>query len=165
MKRKLFAGLAFLALLLTVNSCTNYDDYLSEYEVRKMIEQALKEHGKTQWEIVVFDIRKNDWEWNDAERRWQVFADLPELTEFIYEEGAALGHVFLGLQGKDEVQTALPYSYTYKDTNTNEVFTETISCDFQLSNPSTVGFYLQQSDLNKDLNSPDNYSFRVVLIW
>ncbi|NLX81056.1 MAG: hypothetical protein GXZ03_05785 [Proteiniphilum sp.] len=175
MKRRLLAGLAFIVLLFTVNSCTTYDDYLSEYEVRKLIEQAIRDYDKeidldfTKWKIVNIEVKEGDWKWNDKAEQWQVFSDLPELTEFVYEEGAALGYVFLGEQGKDEVQIPLPYVNTYydgQDNNGNDIiFTETISCDFQLGNPSTVGFYIKESDLAKDNYAPNNYNFRVVLIW
>lgn len=175
MKRKLLAGLAFLALLLTVNSCTTYDDYLSEYEVRKLIEQAIRDYDKeidadfTRWKIVNVEVKAKDWSWNNNAEQWEVFADLPELTTYIYEEGAALGYVFLGTQGKDEVQVPLPYVNTYyggKDSDGYDIiFTETISCDFQLGKPSTAGFYIKSSDLFPDEGAPANYNFRVVLIW
>lgn len=170
MKRKLLAGLAFFALLLTVNSCTTYDDYLSEYEVRKMIEQAIRDYDKeidlefTRWDIVNVMVKENDWHWNEKSGQWQVVANLPELTEFIYESGAALGYLFLG-NGSDEVQVPLPYVNTYYDDNNDVIFTETISCDFQLGKPSTAGFYIKASDLAKDDYAPNNYTFRVVLIW
>lgn len=172
MKKILLATLSALAILMTISSCTT-SDYISEYEIRKMIEQAIKENNQnlefTQWEIVNIPVKEKDWEWNEDNSQWEVFADLPELTEFIYEKGAALGFIFLGTQGKDEVQKPMPYSNSYydgKDDAGNDIkFTETISCDFQLGKPSTVGFFIQSSDLFKDDNAPNNYNFRVVLIW
>lgn len=174
MKRKLTAVIAALMALILYSSCvTKSDDYLSELEIRRIIEQAIKDNNEkleiTQWDIVNVNVKKGDWKWNTDFEHWEAFADLPELTEFIYENGAALGYVFLGTQGKDEVQKLLPYVNTYydgNDINGNPVFfTETISCDFHLGSPSTVGFFIKASDLYDDPNAPQNYNFRIVLIW
>lgn len=168
--KSFFISLFLLGMLVVGYSCStsSTQDYLDEYEVRRMIEDAIRENNKqlefTQWKIVNINIKKDDWSWNDAALQWEAFADLPELTEFIYEEGAQLGYVFIGEQGVDEVQKLLPYveTYTADDGNT---FTETISCDFQLGNPSTVGFFIKDSQLAKDANAPQNFFFRIVLIW
>ena len=174
MKKKLLNSIwAFLLLTgvaFSFNACTTYsDDYLSELEIRRLIEQAIKDNNQnleiTQWEIVNIQVKKNDWKWNDKAEQWEAFADLPELTEFIYENGAALGYIFLGTQGVDEVQKLLPYVNTYSDFDGSNTFTETISCDFQLGTPSTVGFFIKLSDLFEDLDAPQNYNFRIVLIW
>lgn len=174
MKRKITVLLSFLALIITISSCTvASDDYLNEYEIRRLIEQAIKENNKdlefTQWKIVPYEIKKNDWKWNEQLGQYEVFRDIKDLTKFIYEEGAALGYVYLGTQNVDEVQKILPYVETHyggEDTNGNPIiFTETISCDFQLGNPSTVGFFIKSSDLFPDSEAQSNYNFRIVLIW
>ena len=178
MKKKLLNSIwAFLLLTgvaFSFNACTTYsDDYLSELEIRRLIEQAIKDNNEklefTQWKIVPIQVKKTEWEWNDKAEQWQAFADLPELTEFIYENGAALGYIFLGTQGVDEVQKILPYvdtHYAGDDEDGNPIiFTETISCDFQLGNPSTVGFFIEASDLFYDESAPLDYFFRIVLIW
>ena len=174
MKKKLLNSIWAVLLLTGVafsfNACTTYsDDYLSEPEIRRLIEQAIKDNNQnleiTQWEIVNIQVKKNDWKWNDKAEQWEAFEDLPELTEFIYENGAALGYIFLGTQGVDEVQKLLPYVNTYSDFDGSNTFTETISCDFQLGNPSTVGFFIEASDLFYDESAPLDYFFRIVLIW
>lgn len=140
---------------------------LSEAQIREIIKQET-ENIATGWKIVNISVKKEEWQWNDNAAQYETFADLPELTEFIYEEGAAIGYVFLGEQGVDEVQKLLPYINTYSGKNNageTVYFTETISCDFQLGNPSTVGFFIKSSDLFKDPEAPQNYNFRVVLIW
>lgn len=175
MKRKLFrvlfatfllVGLGFMAI-----SCGS-EDYLDEFEVRRMIQEELKKNNQnlefTQWKIVNISVAKKDWQWNDEARQYEAFADLPELTEFIYEEGAVLGYVFLGQQGVDEVQKALPYinTYSYTDEHGNTMtFTETISYDVQFGKPSTVAFFIKDSELAKDEDAPQDYNFRIVLIW
>lgn len=178
MKKKLLNSIWAVLLLTGVafsfNACTTYsDDYLSELEIRRLIEQAIKDNNEklefTQWKIVPIQVKKTEWEWNDKAEQWEAFADLPELTEFIYENGAALGYVFRGTQGVDEVQKILPYvdtHYTGDDEDGNPIiFTETISCDFQLGTPSSVGFFIKSSDLFEDSEAPQNYNFRIVLIW
>lgn len=174
MKRKLLTLALVLSGILLFNGCYTYsDDYLTEYEVRQMIEQALRDHNKdmpfSKWEVIFYNVKANDWKWNDKLRQWEAFGDLPELTEDIYEEGVALGYVFLSTENGGEVQRALPYVESYDDGDDDEgnpiYFTETISCDFHLGNPSTVGFFIKSSDLFPDENAPVNYTFRILLIW
>lgn len=175
MKRKLTAAvLAFFALLLYSSCVTSTDDYLSELEIRQMIEQAIKDNNEklefTQWDIVQIQVKESAWTWNELEEQWEAIAELPELTEFIYENGATIGYVYIGTQGVDEVQKLLPYVNTYyagddEVSGLPIIFTETISCDYQLGSPSTVRFTIKASDLYDDPDAPQNYYFRIVLIW
>lgn len=135
---------------------------LSEAQIREIIEEEAKK-AATSWEIINYNIKQGDWEWKEGSSQYEVIAELPELTEFIYENGAIIGYVFLGQQGKDEVQKLLPYINTYTDDG--QTFTETISFDVQLDDPSTVAFFIKSSDLFKDPEAPQNYNFRIVLIW
>lgn len=164
----------FLLLLFIGYSCSDStDDYISEYEIRRMIEEAIRENNQdlefTQWEIVNVSITKTDWEWDAETGRYDVIIELPELTEFIYENGAQLAYVFIGEQGVNEVQKMLPYVHTYYegvDEFGNEIlYTETISCDFQYGAPSTVAFYIQASDLFRNDDILADYNFRIVLVW
>lgn len=164
----------FLLLLFIGYSCSDStDDYISEYEIRRMIEEAIRENNQdlefTQWEIVNVSITKTDWEWDAETGRYDAIIELPELTEFIYENGAQLAYVFIGEQGVNEVQKMLPYVHTYYegvDEFGNEIlYTETISCDFQYGAPSTVAFYIQASDLFKNDDILADYNFRIVLVW
>ncbi len=159
MKRKLmYATLAIAGLFLGFGCST--DDTLTDYEVQKMIDQSLN----NQWTIVNINVSKSDWIWNDSKSQWEAIKSLPELTSNIYEQGAQLAYLFLGTQGSDEVQKLLPYVETWKDGNGN-IFTETISCDYQLGSPSTVAFFIKESDLYKDPDAPQNYAFRIVLLY
>lgn len=107
--------------------------------------------------------------WNEDIGRYEAIYDLPELTEFIYENGAALGYVFIGTQGVDEVQKLLPFVHTYSETDgegSTITYTETISCDFNLGSPSSVVFTLEMSDLAfYEDGVPVDMNFQVVLIW
>ncbi len=88
------ASAFFVSILAGSYSCAT-DDTLSELEIRRMIEEALRENNEnlefTQWEIVNIQVNQGDWQWNDQERRYEAIYSLPELTEFIYENGAVLG--------------------------------------------------------------------------
>lgn len=167
------ASLLFAAVLLGGYSCSRSEDYLDEFEVKRMIEEALRENNQklefTQWKIVNITVKKDDWTWNDEEnvKRYEAVYNLPELTEFIYEKGAVLGYVFIGEQDRDEVQKLLPYVHTYDDAD--PPYTETISFDIQYKNKGavkpTVAFYIQASDLVQADDYLYDYNFRIVLIW
>lgn len=159
MKRKLmYASLAIMGLFLGIACST--DNSLTHDDVQGMIDQSLN----NQWTIVNINVSKTDWVWNDSKSQWEAIKSLPELTSNIYEQGAQLASVFLGTQGYDEVQKLLPYIETLKDGNGN-IFTETISCDYQLGSPSTVAFFIKESNLYKDPDAPQNYAFRIVLLY
>ena len=182
MRKKIISSVksltVFSVLLLTAYSCSDSTrDYLDEYEIRRMIEEEIRKNNQelefTQWEIVNITVKKSDWKWvpierSDDEGRFEAIFDLPELTEFIYEDGAQIASVFIGEQGVDEVQKPLPYVKTYPATdlqNNAITFTETISCDFQYGSPSTVAFHIEASDLGKDLSALADYNFRIILVW
>jgi hypothetical protein len=186
MRRNLFktaiASLLFAVVLLGGYSCSDDDpyypdDYLTEAQVRRMIEEALRQNNEdievnfTKWEILPYTVSVDDWEWKENAGRYEAIYDLSKLTEFIYENGAVLGYVFIGQQGVDEVQKLLPYVHTYPITDANgnitATYTETISFDVQFApnEKSTVAFFIQASDLFRADEYLDNYNFRLVLIW
>ena len=179
------------AILFAGYSCSTSDDYITRAEARRLVEEALRSQANglseaeikrliddainlnnnnlefTQWEIVNIAVDANDWEWNSNSAQWEAIYNLSELTEYIYEYGAIISYVFIGEQGVDEVQKLLPYINTYSvlDGADTFTFTETISADFQIGNPSTVAFFIKDSDLAQDYEAPQNYNFRIVLIW
>ena len=66
-------------------------------------------------------------------------------TEFIYEDGAVIGYVFLGTQGINEVQVPLPYikSFLVDDGQNGLIdFTETISFEYSQQR-NEVTFYIE----------------------
>ena len=103
MTKPFLLSLLSASLLLASYSCGN-DDYLTEHDVRRMIEESLRQNNEqlefTQWKIVNIAIKKGDWQWDDDVKHYFVVCDLPELTEFIYENGANIGY---------------PVSYTHLD--------------------------------------------------
>lgn len=172
-------SLLSVAVLLGGYSCSDDypDDYLTEAQIRRMIEEALRQNNEelepkfTKWEILPYTVLEEHWEWNPDAGRYQAIYDLPELTDFIYEEGAVLGYVFIGQQGVDEVQKLLPFLFTYAETDENGniigTYTETISFDVQYApnGNSTVAFFIQASDLVRADGYLADYNFRIVLVW
>ncbi len=159
MKTKAIKSAKYAALLLLMliigYSCSDETEPQIDFE-------------ETQWKIVPVSIKKADWIWDNDAARYEAVVNLPELTKFVYESGAQLGYVFIGESGKNEVQKMLPFVHTYweNDGQGGEIlYTETISCDFQLGTPSTAAFYIQASDLGRDDTVLANYNFRIVLIW
>ena len=185
----IITALLITAILFAGYSCTTSDDYITRAEARRLVEEALRSQANglseaeikrliddainlnnnnlefTQWKIVNITVNASDWKWDNNSAQWEAFADLPELNEFIYENGAMISYVFIGEQGVDEVQKLLPYINTYSVMEGADTFTETISADFQQGNPSTVAFFIKDSALAQDPDAPQNYNFRIVLIW
>ncbi|MEA4917428.1 hypothetical protein [Proteiniphilum sp.] len=169
------ASLLFAFVLLGGYSCSDDypDDYVSESQVRRMIEEALRKNNQdfpfTLWEVVNITVNRNDWRWDENAAEWYAMADLPELKEDAYEVGAMLGYVFIKYENGPEVQKLLPYVNTYyaEDNVTGEVvyFTETVSAEYQLEGKSRVKFFIKDSQLARDPNAPQTYTFRIVLIW
>lgn len=196
MKRRiikpLFASLIFTALLIGAFACSTNDDYLDESEVRRMIEEALRDNNQqtgdylnemevkklieeavannmiiTEWNIENFTVNSTEWEWNPDFRRWEAEKQLEFIDEFIYEEGAVIGYVFLGEQNVNEVQVQLPYVKSYRLADGEGgffIFTETISYEYSiLTNRAT--FFIEPSDGIRDDDAKATYNFRIVMIW
>lgn len=158
MKKKLFLfSLSTLLLLFLGYGCSD-DDFLSDREIQEMIDNSLN----GQWQIIPIDIAGSDWQWfeNDYERYYFAIVDLPELTDYIFDDGAAHAYYYFDENRK----TALPYVKTIIADN-GIPFTETYSCDFELGNPSTVTFYLEASDGGKYEGYPPAARFTVLLIY
>ena len=142
----LITGTAFLA-----TSCSdNSDDFV-----------------ETAWNIENFTVNATQWTWNNSFNRWEATRPLDYIDNFIYENGAVLGFVFLGTPDQDEVQTSLPYirSYLQETTDGGLIdFTETIGFEYsKLTN--RVTFYIEPSDGVDDPEARQNYNFRIVMIW
>lgn len=149
MKRKLFsslfAGLLFIGIAFFTTSCSK-DDIV-----------------ETAWDIQDYTVEASQWSWKPAKGRWEAEKQLKYIDKFIYESGAVIGYVFLGVQNENEVQTQLPYLKTYHLDN-GEKFTETVGYEYSyLTNKVT--FYIEPSDGIKDEDARVRYQFRIVMIW
>lgn len=190
LSKTVITSLLLAAVLLGGYSCSDDgpyypDDYLTEAQIRRMIEEALRENNEqldfTRWEIVNITVENNSenkhWSWNDEYKRFEAVYELPKLNESIYEDGAVLGFIFIGPRDVNEVQKSLPYVHTYGiydgEGNIVNTYTETISFDIQYKKDKvekpTVAFFIQASDLfgsEDDVQYlEEEYNFRIVLIW
>jgi hypothetical protein len=157
MKRKLcLFSVSTLFLLFLGYGCAS-DDFLSDREIQEMIDNSLN----GQWQIIPVDIKSEDWDWfeNEYEGYYSVTVNLPELKDYIFDEGATHAYYYFNENSK----TALPYVKTIIGDN-GIPFTETYSCDFNLGNPSTVTFYLEASDAGRYNGNPPAAEFKVLLI-
>ena len=85
------------------------------------------------------------------------------ISEFIYESGAVIGYVFLGVQNEDEVQTQLPFTRrVFLDDGT--YFTETLGYEYSFLTKK-VTFYIAPADGIQDTEARTPYVFRLALIW
>lgn len=172
MKSKLTViGTALLLINFLLSGCSTSDDYLREFEVKRMIEEALKENNKdlyfTEWNIENFTVKASDWSWNSNLNRWENVRKLKYIDEFIYESGAVIGYIFIGTQDIDEIQIQLPYIQSYLVKNDQGElfnFTETIGSEYSYLTNS-ITFFIEPSDGFQDPGAKQNYNFRIVMIW
>lgn len=147
----LFVGLLFLGTTSVMTSCSDSTDDFVE----------------TAWNIENFSVSASQWSWNPNLNRWEATRQLELIDEFIYEDGAVIGYVFIGTQNVDEVQVPLPYIRSFVGGNAQDGFfdfTETISFEYsRLTN--RVTFCIEPSDGVEDQDAKQNYNFRIVMIW
>lgn len=155
MKRKLFtslfAGVLFAGLAFFATSCSDKNDDIVE----------------TKWEIQPYTVTASEWSWSTTNRRWEAVKQLDYIDDFIYEEGAVIGYVFLGEQNVDEVQVQLPYIKSYREADGQGgffVFTETIGYEYSILT-NKVTFFIEPSDGIEDQNAKVTYNFRIVMIY
>lgn len=150
MKRKLFsslfAGFLFVNIGFFASSCSDNDDII-----------------ETQWDIQDYEVKVSDWSWSSENERWEAVKQMKYIDEFIYESGAVIGYVFLGVQNQDEVQTQLPFTRrVYLDDGT--FFTETLGYEYSFLTEK-VTFYIAPANGIQDTEARTYYVFRLALIW
>jgi len=148
MKRKLFSSLfvvlLFLGIAFFTASCSDDID-------------------ETQWDIQDYEVKASEWSWNPSLERWEAVKPMKYISEFIYESGAVIGYVFLGVQNVDEVQTQLPFTRrVFLDDGT--YFTETLGYEYSFLTKK-VTFYIEPADGIQDTEARTQYVFRLALIW
>lgn len=158
MKRKLLLFSVSTLLVLFLGYGCSDDNFLSDREIQEMIDNSLN----GQWQVIPVNILSTDWQWYEDEYEGYYFAtvDLPELTDYIFDDGATHAYYYFN----DNSKTALPYVKTIKG-DQGVPFTETYSCDFNLGDPSTVTFYLEASDAGRYNGNPPAAIFKVLLIY
>jgi hypothetical protein len=112
--------------------------------------------NSTQWQLV------SDGGQNALNSYFRAEVSIPELTEFVYENGNVFCYMFQNVDGV-EVQTLLPFTVPYGESNgeLEYLWTETYACDFAVG---SVVFYVNYSDFFTEKRPPST-SFRIVLNW
>ena len=141
----LLVGVLFIGTALFLSSCSNSSDDIVE----------------TAWNIENFTVNASDWSWDAANGRWEAVKQLKFIDEFVYENGAVIGYVFVTENGK-EVQYQLPHTMNIVDGDA--AFTETVDYHFDFKT-SRVTFLIKPSDSFQDINAKLTYNFRIVMIW
>lgn len=124
-------------------------------------DDPVQDFVQTEWNIESFTVKASEWNWNDNMLRWEAVRQLSFIDEFIYENGAVIGYVFLNENGK-EVQYQLPH--TVNIIAGEFVLTETIDYHFDFKTKRAT-FIIKPSDSVEDPEAKQIYDFRIVMIW
>lgn len=141
-------------------SCTT-EEYITEEYIEYITEYVDPEGEFAYVFYDVVTIKKTDWKWDPAMQRFEASAEFPEFFRDEYDYGALVGNVFINENGEEKLQI-LPYIKTWQDGNIT--FTETISCALSFDK-QRVFFYIQSSDLIMDEEAPQEYEFKVSIIF
>lgn len=168
MKSKLtIFGLIATIFLFLGYSCSN-DDYITEREIQQMIDNSLN----GQWKVVFVTVNANDWDWvpnqdKDYKGYYSATANLPELTERIFDEGLVAAYYLPDNFTKSSLPYVQTFDYEYEEGGIfyDGTYTEHISCDFTLDNPSYVTFIIEASNRERFDASLQKREFQIVLIW
>ena len=154
-ERKLYTSLFTVILLISIAF------------IATSCEDSTDDFVETEWNIENFPVNSSQWGWNSELKRWEAKRPLGYIDDFIYEDGAVIGYVFIGTQGVNEVQVPLPYirSFLVDDGQNGFIdFTETISFEYSLQR-NEITFYIEPSDGFQDQDARQNYNFRIAMIW
>lgn len=168
MKSKLtIFGITTILFLFLGYSCSS-DDYLSDREIQQMIDNSLN----GQWKVVSITVKASDWQWvSNPEKNYKGYysasVDLPELTESIFDEGLVAAYYLPDNFNKSSLPYLQTFDYEYEEGGIiyDRNYTEHISCDYTLDNPSYVTFIIEASDRERFDENLVNRNFQIVLIW
>lgn len=146
--------LLLIASVLAFSSCTKdhyYTEYVTELPDGNFAEVVTK--------YVTVDA--NDWRWDNSFGRYKASVSFPELEQGVYDDGFAVGNIFVFENGKEVLYT-LPYVKTYVKPD-NTTFTETISCSLS-ADRKTVDFYIESTEKYEDNDALNTYDFKVGMV-
>ena len=118
-----------------------------------------KDGVSTQWKIFNLAVQQNHWQWDSVDECYFYEFPIPELTEFVVEDGAVLAQVLLGSY------RSLAFTAYYYDTGAQMYYAETISYEYT---KGYIRFNVASSDLfdNTPVTYlPQEYDFKVTLMW
>jgi len=117
----------------------------------------------TEWYTTSFTINKSDWilSGQAGGLNTYFYADkkIPELSEFVFDEGTVLGYI----QTDVNVKNGMPFVLHLGDEQNGQEFLWTQTYDFDFS-PGMVRFYITYSDFNTQI-PPESETFHIVLMW
>ena len=120
----------------------------------------------TQWFVGDFDVLSAHWEPVYDDLMGDIFQyefHIPELTEFIFKEGAVICYLLQNINkgGRTTlIQTPLPYTF-YGDAG-GELYSENYTCEIR---QGYINFIVKISDFNTQAQQPLPCTFRVVMMW
>lgn len=122
----------------------------------------------TQWKIINLTVPTGNWELasNDDDTNPYYYAtfDVPELDDFIYDQGLTKCYIEFNRGTDNAYQQELPYVRhfeAYNDNNEQIIWTQTVDYDFGIG---FVNVYVTFSDFFVD-ERPETMDFRLVLMW
>ncbi len=115
------------------------------------------------WYTTSFTIKKSDWllsgEPGDLNTYFFVDREIPQLDDFIFDEGTVIGYI---QTGKD-VKNGLPFVLHMGETQGNQELLWTQTYDFDFS-PGMIRFYITYSDFSTNI-PPEGETFHIILMW
>lgn len=115
------------------------------------------------WYTTSFTVKKTDWllsgEPGDLNSFFFADREIPQLDDFIFNEGTVLGYI---QTGKD-VKNGLPFVLHMGDEQNGKEFLWTQTYDFDFS-PGLIRFYITYSDFSTNI-PPEGETFHIILMW
>lgn len=161
MKRKLYNSLALA--LVSVLALTGFTGCTKEY----ITEEYITNVTGTDMEMHDFTVPVNDWKWNGDMNRYECAFSFPAFDEYMFEEGAVQGWVYIWKTFGDKdypVLSQCPYVQSYSD-GEGYTYSETIGYDLYLKPEKQIVFYIQASDLSDVSEYLDEYKFKINFIF
>jgi len=147
MKKKLqlfTKTLCLFAAMLLFSSCEGDKIYEDASVIWKI--QNVEIEGSSQ---------NNRWRWDAQNKQYYCDIRIPEMTEFMYNDGTILTYVFLGTQDVDERQVLLPVTSDESGRN--------ISSEISYDLNKTIRFKFYWDDYSNV--NPGLYNFRIVFMY
>ena len=118
-----------------------------------------KDGESTRWKILNLTVQQNHWQWDNVDECYFYEFPIPELTEFVVEDGAVLAQALLGSY------RPLAFTAYYYDTGAQMYYAETVSYEYT---KGYIRFNVASSDLFDNTPYtylPQEYNFKVTLMW
>ena len=128
-----------------------------------------KKDDLTQWKIVDFAVTRSMWELvgipNDIGSYYYYVADVPELTNRIYNDGLFMCYYLFIDDSGYNVQTPLPFTNYDIILEDDREFPWSVHFSFDVM-PGSIAFKIVFSDFyTDDWNPPARCDFRLVMIY